>query len=243
MAKYKNGQVPASLLTRRGKIRLTAGTWAKWDALVADVKARFGITLTITQGSGVTSGSGGYRDLAMQRAVKRKYVELGKPNQAATEGTSSHGGEYKGRDAMAIDVNNYWAIPQHEFFAAARRAGFTPNVFDGKGGRPLEPWHLIDYDPYRKVEDDMTPEESRKLTAIFESVSYGKKGERNHGQYVGDSLRRLGRIELTLTAQSAALEALASTKGVDPATILKAVQDGVSRAMDKVEVTLSVDAG
>lgn len=247
MATYRNGQIPANLLIRRGVIRLTVGTWAKWDALVADVKQRHGVTLTITQGSGVTTGSGGYRDIAMQRAVKRKYVELGKPNQAATEGTSSHGGEYKGRDAMAVDVANYWAIPQGEFFAAARRAGFTPGVFDGKGGRPLEPWHVIDYDPYRTVpttieENDMTPEESRKLNAIFESVSYGKKGERNHGQYVGDSLRRLGRIELTLTAQSAALEALANTKGVDPATILKAVQDGVSRAMDKIEVTLTVDA-
>lgn len=241
MATYQNGRVPARLLVKRGVIRLTAGTWAKWDELVADVKNRHGVTLTITQGSGVTSGSGGYRDYAMQQAVKQKYVDLGRPNQAATAGTSSHGGEYRGRDALAIDVNNYWAIPQGDLFAAARRAGFTPGVFDGKQGRPLEPWHLIDYDPYRKVED-MTPDQSNKLDAVYESVRYGQKGVRNHGRLTADLLSRLGRVELTLSAQSVAIEALATANGADPAAILKAVEDGVSKAMDSIEVTLSVDA-
>ena len=151
MSTFRNGDIPESLLIRRGVIRLTAGTWAKWDRLVEIVKRRHGVTLTITQGTGVTLGSGGYRDRAMQRAVKKKYVALGRPWQAADEGTSSHGGEFNGEDALAVDVNNYFRISQAEFFAAAREAGFVAGYFNGKGGRPKEPWHLIDKDPYRAV--------------------------------------------------------------------------------------------
>lgn len=151
MATYRNGDLPDWLLVRRGNFLLTRGTWAKWDALVADVQHRFGVTLRITDGVGVMKGTGAYRDRPMQRAVKAYYTKLGKPRQAATEGTSSHGGEFKGDDALAVDVTNYYLIPRAEFFAACRRAGFEPNFFDGKNGKPLEPWHIIDRDPYRSV--------------------------------------------------------------------------------------------
>lgn len=151
MATYKNGQIPASILVRRGNHLLTAGTWAKVDALVADVQKRHGVTLRITDVVGSVKGAGAYRDRPMQRAMKSYYTALGRPWQAATEGTSSHGGEFQGVDALAFDINNYWAIPQAEFFAACRRAGLEPGYFDGKGGRPLEPWHVIDRDPYRTI--------------------------------------------------------------------------------------------
>jgi hypothetical protein len=151
MSTYRNGDLPAWLLVRRGNFLLTRGTWAKWDALVADVHQRFGVTLRITDGVGVMKGTGAYRDLAMQGDVKAYFTRLGRPWQAAAKGTSSHGGEFKGADALAVDVTNYYLIPRAEFFAAARRAGFEPNFFDGRNGKPLEPWHLIDRDPYRAV--------------------------------------------------------------------------------------------
>lgn len=151
MSTYRNGDIPDHLLERRGNFLLTAGTWAKWDALVADVFARFGVTLRITDGVGVMKGTGAFRTRLMQRAVKRYYTALGRPWQAATEGTSSHGGEFKGEDALAVDVNNYWAIPYDEFKAACRRAGFEPDYFDGRDGKPLERWHIIDRQPYRRV--------------------------------------------------------------------------------------------
>lgn len=154
MARYKNGQIPASLLIRRGHIRLTAGTWAKWDRLVTIVEGRHGVTLEITQGTGVSLGSGGYRDIPMQRAVKKKYIALGRPWQAAAEGTSSHGGEFNGEDALAIDVSNWGLIGQAAFYAAAREAGFVAGYFNGQGGRPKEPWHIIDKDPYRIIHQD-----------------------------------------------------------------------------------------
>ncbi len=151
MAKYRNGDIPANLLVRRGNFLLTAGTWAKWDALVADVKRRFNVTLRITDGVGVMKGTGAYRDRPMQRAVKAYYTKLGRPWQAAAEGTSSHGGEFKGQDALAVDVTNYFEISYADFCAACRRAGFEPDYFDGKNGKPLERWHIIDRDPYRVV--------------------------------------------------------------------------------------------
>lgn len=151
MSTYRNGEIPDHLLERRGNFLATAGSWAKWDAFVADVFARYGVTLRITDGVGVMKGTGAYRTRPMQRAVKKHYTALGRPWQAATEGTSSHGGEFKGEDALAFDVNNYWAISYEDFCAACRRAGFKPDYFDGKHGRPKEPWHIIDPDPYRRL--------------------------------------------------------------------------------------------
>lgn len=151
MARYTNGDIPDHLLIRRGNFLLTAGTWAKWDALVADILARFGVRLEITDGLGVLRGTGAYRTRLMQRLVKAHFASIGQGRMAAAEGTSSHGGEFEGRDALAIDVNNYARIPLAEFYAAARRAGLEPGYFDGRGGRPYEPWHLIDREPYRAV--------------------------------------------------------------------------------------------
>lgn len=151
MATSRNGEIPERLLIRRGNFLLTAGTWSKWDALVADVLARHGVRLEITDGLGVMRGTGAFRTKLMQRQVKAHFVSIGQGRLAAAEGTSSHGGEFNGRDALAVDVNNYGRIPLEAFYAAARRAGFEPGYFNGRNGRPYEPWHLIDWEPYRAV--------------------------------------------------------------------------------------------
>src|SRR5690606_5063242 len=75
----------------------------------------------------------------------------GKSRMAAYPGTSSHGGEYKGADALAIDITNYSQVPLHVFFEEGRNAGFQMGYFDGREGRPYEPWHIIDRNPYRAV--------------------------------------------------------------------------------------------
>lgn len=151
MSTYRNGDIPDHLLIRRGNFLLTVGTWSKWDALVADVLARYGVRLEITDGIGVMRGTGAFRTRIMQRQVKAHFVSIGQGRLAAAEGTSSHGGEFNGRDALAVDVNNYGRIPLEAFYAAARRAGFEPGYFNGRNGRPYEPWHLIDWEPYRAV--------------------------------------------------------------------------------------------
>lgn len=162
MTKYKNGQVPASALVKRGPYSLSAATWAKWDALVADVKKVFGITLTIT--------SNPYRDYAAQVAMKEKHGA-----NAAAPGTSSHGGTFKGKDALAIDCSNYLKIGTKNFFAYAQKHGFEVNYFDGKS-KPYEPWHIIDWSPWAAVSGGSpapsptpTPAEETEMSAIFKS--------------------------------------------------------------------------
>src|SRR5690606_20856005 len=53
----------------------------------------------------------------------------------------------------------------------ARDAGFEPGFFD------WEPWHIIDWSPWTMsggnaagIEDDMTPEQSNKLNAIYAAL-------------------------------------------------------------------------
>lgn len=151
MATYPNGKIPDRLLVRRGVLLLTAGTWAKFDDLVARVKKSHNVTLRITEGSGVMRGVGAYRSYAMQVAVKNYYISIGQSRMASSAGHSSHGGEFHGADALAVDITNYYLIPRADFFAAARAAGFNANYFDGRDGTPDEPWHLIDFDPFRNV--------------------------------------------------------------------------------------------
>lgn len=152
MSTYRNGQIPGHLLIRRGDFLLTAGTWAKFDDLVRRVQKRRGVTLRISTGSTVaTKGAGAYRTYQMQVLVKQYWTDRGQSRMAAAPGTSSHGGEWKGADALAIDITNYTAIPLAIFFEEARAAGFQVGYFDGRDGRPYEPWHIIDRDPYRHV--------------------------------------------------------------------------------------------
>lgn len=152
MSTYKNGKIPDHLLIRRGDFLLTAGTWAKFDDLVERVKNRTGVTLRISTGSTVaTRGAGAFRTYTMQVLVKAYWTIRGKSRMAAYPGTSSHGGEYKGADALAIDITNYGQVPLHVFFEEGRNAGFQMGYFDGRNGRPYEPWHIIDRNPYRAV--------------------------------------------------------------------------------------------
>lgn len=152
MSTYPNGKIPDHLLIRRGDFLLTAGTWAKFDDLVARVKRREDVTLRISTGSiPATRGAGAFRTYKMQVLVKAYWTLRGKSHMAAYPGTSSHGGEFNGVDALAIDITNYSQIPLHVFFEEGRAAGFQMGYFDGRNGRPYEPWHIIDRDPYRKV--------------------------------------------------------------------------------------------
>lgn len=152
MSTYPNGKIPSHLLIRRGDFLLTAGTWAKFDVLVAAVFILTGVTLRISTGSTVaTRGAGAFRTYLMQVLVKAYWTLRGKSRMAAAPGESSHGGEFKGEDALAIDITNYAEIPRDLFYREGRKAGFQMGYFDGRDGKPYEPWHIIDRDPYRTV--------------------------------------------------------------------------------------------
>jgi hypothetical protein len=144
--KYRNGEIPleelvllASGTNEDGywEHRLSPATAARWVALVQDVWLHEGVALYISPGWNA------YRPLAAQILAKRKYGRL-----AAAVGFSSHGGYFEGRDTLAIDVANWGDLGAETFFAYARKHGFIANYFDGKNGRPLEQWHIIDPNPF-----------------------------------------------------------------------------------------------
>lgn len=139
MSRYANGKIPANRLVHVGnRDYLTAATARRWNNLVADVKRNEGVTLRITQGQFPNA----YRDLAGQKKARTYWCALGACNNAAYPGTSSHGGEYRGKDSMAVDVNNWMELGKTKFYRYARKHGFTPGVFD------WEPWHLVDWNPW-----------------------------------------------------------------------------------------------
>lgn len=151
MARFRNGAVPRHLLIEDSAGNLFfPGTWRRWQALVADVKKRHGVTLRVSPRS---YGAGNaYRSLEEQWSVRSA---LGV--QAAVPGNSSHGGVWtgqttgagglptwvEGRESGAIDVYNWSAIGWAAFKAAAERAGFITNVVV-----PQELWHIVDLDPW-----------------------------------------------------------------------------------------------
>lgn len=137
MARYPNGGIPPSQLVHLGGQHwLTRATAARWAALVADVRKNEGITLRITPGKNA------YRDYAGQVFARNNACKVGRCNDAAVPRTSSHGGEYRGRDSMAIDVDNWAILGRAKFYAYCRKHGFEPGFFD------WEPWHIIDWNPW-----------------------------------------------------------------------------------------------
>ena len=136
MARYPNGQIPfESLVHLGGEHYLTPATARKWGALQQDVWENEGVWLEITP------GANGYR---WYEAQEETY-ENEPPGNAAYPGTSSHGGVFKGVDAMALDIENWGLLGRDRFYYYARKHGFEPNYFD------WEPWHIIDWDPWAAV--------------------------------------------------------------------------------------------
>ncbi len=137
MSRYPNGQIPARLLVEVGPYHwLTAPTAARWHALVADILKHEGVTMRITP------GKNGYRDKPGQVFARNNACARGRCNDAAIPGTSSHGGECRGRDSMAIDVQNWGVLGKDKWYAYCRKHGFDPGFFD------WEPWHIIDWNPW-----------------------------------------------------------------------------------------------
>lgn len=133
MPRYPNGQIPEKVLVKFGTEHWTTpGTLARWKALVADVKKNEGVTLRIT------GGPNAYRNLRWQEF----YWDTLPYPQAALPKTSSHGGAFRGKDTMALDVDNWSAIGKAKFYAYARKHGFEPGYFS------WEPWHIIDWNPW-----------------------------------------------------------------------------------------------
>lgn len=159
-ATYANGQVPSSALvvfnsgtTRHvigGEVVIeqwqwmtTPGTYAKHLALVALAKRNTGKTLQ------PSAGFSFYRPLDAQDLARRLFG-----NGAAIRGTSSHGGYWERRDTMAIDYHNWSTVyggDRAAWYRDVRAVGLEPGLISRERGYPDEPWHVIDFAPYRAV--------------------------------------------------------------------------------------------
>lgn len=150
MSRYKNGQVPDGALVKLASGTNGDGYWEhllppatvrKHQSLVGLGQERRRRTLTIT------TGWNGYRPLPAQRTARTNACARGRCGDAAFPGSSSHGGEYQGADAMAIDYGNWsWVWGSREaFYEACREVGLVPGMFS------WEPWHVIDRDPWAAV--------------------------------------------------------------------------------------------
>ena len=136
MARYPNGEIPARLLVSRpargGTCLMMPGTAVKFDRLVALGRERYGWTPVVS----------GPDDAYRTRPRQQHYWDTLPFPQAAAPGTSSHGGDYRGRESGALDIGNWAEIGKVAFYQLAQDAGFEPNFFD------WEPWHLLDWSPW-----------------------------------------------------------------------------------------------
>jgi hypothetical protein len=164
MPRYSNGRLPAPgtpgsplYVIATGwdsngywEFQITAGTHAKWLAAKAFAEKHYGRTLHIRSGWNV------YRPYPIQVDARIRACNQGNCAGAAKAGNSSHGGSWYDprarytRDCLAIDVDPNglsWA----QVWQACRSAGFEVGLITGAIAGMEEPWHIIDFDPWRAV--------------------------------------------------------------------------------------------
>jgi hypothetical protein len=157
---YANGRIPAPgtpgsplFVVASGtdsngywEFQFTAMTWRKWLAAKAYAEKHYGRTIHIRTGWNV------YRPYPVQQAARIRACNDGNCNGASVAGYSPHGGNWGGRDCLAIDVDPNgltWA----QVWQACKAAGFavgliTERISGIKGG---EPWHITDFDAFAPV--------------------------------------------------------------------------------------------
>lgn len=160
MVYYTNGNVPIDLLVifNRGYNDrdghwyhgFPPATYARHLALIRRAKLRTGRDLALNYGWTA------YRPYWAQVMLKGYYTSIGQPQMAATAGTSSHGGVWEGRQTMAGDYSNWYAVyngfgGRDAFYADCRAVGLSPGLISAARGYPEEPWHVIDLQPWSAV--------------------------------------------------------------------------------------------
>ena len=152
-----------NLVTVQGSMRLEAAAAAAWDALVDDVRAMTGVTLTIT------SPGGAYRDEAMV-----VDMWLHPDRYGATKGTArptSLGGPGSVHETgRCVDINNWEAVPGTLLIAVAARHGFHRTI-------PAEPWHF-EHTATSTAGTDTTPlPEEDTMKAIVVIIDQNRVGK------------------------------------------------------------------
>lgn len=145
---WKNGEIPydiVSVVLASGtdsngywEFRCTPTFAACWAFAKRYAEEHFGRTIYIRSGWNI------YRPLFSQKIARNNACNQGNCLGAAYPGSSSHGGEWRGRPCLAVDVDPNgltWAQVDEAMEAAGFEAGLITEQISGiKGG---EPWHYI----------------------------------------------------------------------------------------------------
>lgn len=159
---YRNGRLPETILRRldsgtatgRGRHVTTDASAVRWYGFRRDVLRETGVTLHISPGMNA------YRDYAEQGVGRANACAQGNCAAAASQGSSSHGGNmayaftgWVRVDAMAFDIGDYWRIPWAVFKRIAERWGFEVGRITKAIAGIEEPWHIIDRRPYQSLRE------------------------------------------------------------------------------------------
>ena len=156
MPTYSNGRVPytvVSVVLATGtdsngywEFRCTPAFAARWATAKKEAERRFGRTIHIRTGWNI------YRPYDVQVAARKRACASGNCNGAAAAGSSSHGGNWGGRDCLAVDVDPNgltWDQVDQAMEAAGFSARLITEAMSGiKGG---ERWHYIDFNAFGAV--------------------------------------------------------------------------------------------
>jgi hypothetical protein len=203
-----NGRLDVNTLT---KVPLTAGgfgylekgTASGWFAARADLIQTTGIVPVIIE-------DGLYRDYARQVYWKTYWTRLGKPENAATPGTSNHG------LALCVDINNISAYNQKTLDIVMARHGFVRDT--------TESWHYH-HTSTNPADSGSTPIESIDMPltdAEIDAIAL-KVWTYSLGNKQGGPGAVFGRAADWLTNESDAIAALSSA-----VTTLKSVVDSIN---------------
>ncbi|AWY05878.1 endolysin [Microbacterium phage Pioneer3] len=144
MPAYANGRYPLGLFVHRGgDLYLSPSLNARWNEAVRLALEKYGVRLYITGPSGRGwDGWNGYRPYDIQVKYKKEFGQW-----AASAGTSSHGGVYRGQEVFALDVANWGSLAPNNltlawsrFVAIMRLVGLTTDFVS-----PREQWHVGDF--------------------------------------------------------------------------------------------------
>lgn len=156
MPTYRNGHVPYSVVSvvlgsgtdRNGywEFRCTPAFAARWAAAKREAERRFGRTIYIRTGWNL------YRPIHSQEIARKNACAAGNCNGASAVGYSSHGGNWNGRDCLAVDVDPN-GLTWDQVDQAMEAVGFSARLItQAMSGIPGgERWHYIDFNAFGPV--------------------------------------------------------------------------------------------
>lgn len=157
MVMFRNGEIPDSVVSvilgsgadSRGRVwefRCTPASAARWAFAKRYAEAHFGRTIYIS------SGANFYRSRAWQDIARSDACASGNCAGAAVPGSSSHGGNWNGRDCLAVDVDRN-GLSWDQVDEAMEAAGFSARLItEAMSGIPGgERWHYIDFNAFGAV--------------------------------------------------------------------------------------------